>query len=116
MRQMRRLLHRRAVTLGLALLAAAVATEQLITLAQGAGAPGWSHWLCSPTLRSAVRTVRSSSIPAEVLAALEVHWPHFLPVLAGLATLVYLWRADVRHRSQAQPAAVIDAAHADLNG
>jgi hypothetical protein len=78
-----------------ATVAASVALVSVVTLIEGGGAPGWSHWLCSPAaLRSAVHAVRGSGLGATLLTALEVHWPHFLPILAGLGTLVYLWRAN----------------------
>jgi hypothetical protein len=96
-----RLLRRPAVSLALALLAAALALAPLVTVPQGAGAPGWAHWLCSPaSLRSAVHTVGASRVGPTLLTALEVHWPHFLPILLGLSTLVYLWRANARFRAQ----------------
>jgi hypothetical protein len=94
-------LRRPAVSLALALVAAVLALEPLVTIAQGASAPGWAHWLCSPaTLRSAVHTVGASRVGPTLLSALEVHWPHFLPILVGLGTLIYLWRANARFRAQ----------------
>jgi hypothetical protein len=60
------------------LLAAAAVLLPLLTIA-GAG----PQWWCSHAGPTA-------------LAALEVHWPHFLPILPGLATLGYLWRANAR--------------------
>jgi hypothetical protein len=64
------------------LLAAAAVLLPLLTIA-GVGRAGGLEWWCSHAAPSA-------------LAALEVHWPHFLPILPGLATLVYLWRANAR--------------------
>jgi len=83
----------------LAFAAATVATTaalvSLATLVEGGGAPAWAHWWCSPAaLRSAVHAVRGSGVPTTLLTALEVHWPHFLPILVGLGTVVYLWRAN----------------------
>lgn len=95
------LLRKPAVSLALALFATALALAPLLTIAQGAGAPGWAHWLCSPaSLRSAAHTVGASRVGPTLLTAIEIHWPHFLPILFGLATLVYLWRANVRFRAQ----------------
>jgi hypothetical protein len=92
------LLRKPALLWTLALAAAVVTLEPFATLALGKRAPGWSHWLCSPaSLRSAVHSVGSGG-----LRALEVHWPHFLPILVGLATLVYLWRANARYHSSAR--------------
>lgn len=96
------MLRRPLVSLALALLATALALEPLLTIAQGAGAPGWAHWLCSPAaLRDAAHTVGRSHVGSTLLTALEIHWPHFIPVLLGLGTLVYLWRANVRYCAQA---------------
>jgi hypothetical protein len=95
------LLRRPAVSFALTLLATGVALWSSVTIVAGSQTSGWSHWLCSPAaLRSAAHAVSSSGLGAGVLTALELHWAHFLPVLAGLATLVYLWRADARYRSQ----------------
>jgi hypothetical protein len=97
-----KLLQRPAVSLSLALFATAVALSSLLSIAAGGSAPGWSHFWCSPAaLRSAAHSVGSSRLGAGVITALEVHWPHFLPALLGLATLVYLWRANARFNAQA---------------
>jgi hypothetical protein len=44
----------------------------------------------------------TSGLPSALtsLQAVALHWPHFLPLLVGFATLRYLWRAEARHRSQ----------------
>jgi hypothetical protein len=96
------LLRKPAVSLALSICATAVALGSMATLAFGQGAHGWVHWLCSPSvLGSAAHSVRASGIGAKALTALEIHWPHFVPALLGLATLVYLWRANARYQSQA---------------
>jgi hypothetical protein len=82
-----------------ALLAVVFALEPLtIVLRGGSDLPAWSHWWCSPaTLRAAVHGARGSGLGglgATALTALELHWPHFLPILLGLATLVYLRRTS----------------------
>jgi len=93
--------RRTATHLLIALAATAVALAPLLTIAAGSGAPGWAHWLCSPAaLRSAAHTVGHSGLGPALLTALEVHWPHFLPILLGLATLVYLYRANARYEAQ----------------
>jgi len=90
-----------AVSLALSIFAAVVALGSMVTLAIGQGAHGWVHWLCSPAvLGSAAHSVRASGIGAKALTALEIHWPHFLPALLALATLVYLSRANARYRAQ----------------
>jgi hypothetical protein len=82
--------------LALAIAAAIVTLAPLATLLLGVNTPGWSHWLCSPaTLRSAAHAVSGGG-----LRLLEVHWPHLLPIALGLATLLYLWRADRRYQSE----------------
>jgi hypothetical protein len=99
--KMRTNTHRRTAThLLLAASATAVALEPLLTIAQGSHTPAWAHWLCSPALRSAVHTVGGRGLGTTLLTALEVHWPHFLPILLGLATLVYLYRANMRYHAQ----------------
>jgi hypothetical protein len=99
-----RLLRKPAVSLALSIFAAVVALVSIATLVIGQGTHGWVHWLCSPgVLRAAVHSVRSGGIAAKALTAIEIHWPHFVPALLALATLVYLWRADARYRSQAPP-------------
>jgi len=93
--------RRTATHLLIALAATAVALAPILTIAAGSGAPGWAHWLCSPAaLRSAAHTVGHSGLGSTLLTALEVHWPHFLPILLGLATLVYLYRANARYEAQ----------------
>lgn len=77
------------------LLAAALALTVLGFVGDGAGrVPAWSRWWCSPTAHGAHGGSRAGG---SLLAALEVHWPHFLPILLGLATLAYLWRASARY-------------------
>jgi hypothetical protein len=109
---------RPAVSLALSIFAAAVALASMATLAVGQRAHGWVHWLCSPgVLGSAAHSVHAGGIPARALTAVEIHWPHFLPALLALATLVYLSRANARHRAHeaerracAQTASVVGAA------
>jgi hypothetical protein len=59
----------------------------------------WSHWWCSA---SAAHGGTVHHLSAGLLLA---HWPHFLPILLALATLVYLHRANRRyHAPTNQPA------------
>jgi hypothetical protein len=104
---------RPAVSLALSICATVVALGSIATLALGQGTHGWVHWLCSPNvLGSAAHSVRASGIAAKALTALEIHWPHFLPALLALATLVYLWRANARYQAQAaRPSAAHGGAH-----
>lgn len=55
---------------------------------------GWIHRWCSPGAVGAA----GGGLGRDVLQALEIHWPHFVPALIGLGTLVYLRRAERRHR------------------
>ena len=93
-----------AIRLALVLAASTVAVEPLLVRTWGSRAPTWSHWWCSASsARSAPHRAGADGLGAAVLTpikALAPHWPHFLPILLGLATLVYLWRADVRYRVQ----------------
>lgn len=75
---------------------AALLVASLATVRHGGSATTWSHWWCAPGAR-AVHGAGGSG--GSLLRALEVHWPHFLPILLGLVTLVYLWRANARWTS-----------------
>lgn len=95
--------RRQSTLLVLALAAVAFGLVPLLLGASGASAPAWSHFWCSPaSLRSASRIAGGGlgGALSTLMAAFEVHWPHLLPILAGLATLVYLQRADARYRIQ----------------
>jgi hypothetical protein len=99
----------------LALAALVVGLEPLLVQSLGSRAPGWSHWLCSAHhSASASHAVGggwlgSSSLGGSWLGRalhttfelLAVHWPHFLPIVLALGTLVYLWRADAAWRAEA---------------
>jgi hypothetical protein len=99
---MRTLLHRPLTRLGLGLIAVAIAVEPFLIKAGGGRVTAWAHWWCSPSVASrggssgasGDRAVALLLAPMRVLA---VHWPHFLPLLVGLATLVYLRRANARY-------------------
>lgn len=111
------LLRRPRVSLALSVCATVVALLSMVTLVVGQGSHGWVHWLCSPgLLRSAAHSVRASGVAAKALTALEIHWPHFLPALIALATLVYLSRANARHRSYDRPPADAQVAGRRLKG
>jgi hypothetical protein len=93
-------LPRRAlVSLTLALVAIAAAAD-LLLLARGSSAPAWSHWWCSPSALHASPQQPASGLATTVLtplAALLPHWPHILPILLALATLIYIQRANARY-------------------
>jgi hypothetical protein len=93
---------RMAFALAVLVVAVMFALLPLVTLALGAGgATSWLHRWCSPSaLTAAARGVGGSGVVHGALGELAIHWPHLLPLLAGVATVRYLWRADARYRSQ----------------
>jgi hypothetical protein len=96
--------HRRLIRLT-AVLAVIGIGEWSVLLAHASQPPTWVHWLCSPlALHSSVLHVEPGlgGLFARVLNTLAVllaHWPHILPILVALWTLVYLWRANARYRA-----------------
>jgi len=81
-----------------------VAFDCVVLTVWGSRAPAWSHWWCSPPAsRSTAHSGAGTSaggLGAKLLRPLEAllpHWPHLLPILLALATLVYLWRANARY-------------------
>jgi hypothetical protein len=94
---MEQLSRRPVVSVAVALAAAAAVLVPLLSIAGGAVAPALGHWWCSPVaLRSTAHALGANRVGPTVLAALEVHWPHFVPALAGLVTLIYLRPANIR--------------------
>jgi hypothetical protein len=92
------------VSFALVLVALASAADLLLLTAWGSRAPAWSHFWCSPSaLHAAAR--HGGPVGGLVAAligffgALLPHWPHILPILLALATLVYLRRADARYHA-----------------
>jgi hypothetical protein len=79
--------------------------EWSVLLAHASQTPTWVHWLCSPSALhpSGLRAGPGlGGLFTRVLGALRillVHWPHILPILLALWTLVYLWRANARHQA-----------------
>jgi hypothetical protein len=91
--------------LSILLAAGGIALVSWTTLGHAGGGPSFTHWWCSPgTLRSVVHGGGRGRPGSILLTALEVHWPHLLPLLSGVATLAYLRRANARYASRtAQP-------------
>lgn len=89
----------------LALVALVIGLEPLLVRSLGSRAPGWSHWWCSAANASSTHHATGSGALGgalhTTLALLAVHWPHFLPILLALGTLVYLWRANEAWRAEA---------------
>jgi hypothetical protein len=98
------LAHKRLIRLT-AVLAIVGIGEWSVLLAHASQTPTWVHWLCSPSaLRPSVLHVGPglSGLLTRVLGTLEVllpHWPHILPILVALWTLLYLWRANAQHHA-----------------
>jgi hypothetical protein len=108
--------RRSATYYALTLAALVVGLEPLLVRSLGRSAPAWSHWWCSAASSAAGAphaTAGSGGLGGlgggasgglegalhTTLAVLAVHWPHFLPILLALGTLVYLWRADAAYRA-----------------
>jgi hypothetical protein len=72
---------------------AVLASVVFVAVRSGSRAQGSSPWWCSPSGHAA----HGGGVGGSLLAAFAAHWPHFLPILLGLATLVYLWRANARY-------------------
>jgi ABC-type phosphate transport system permease subunit len=81
--------------------------ESVAVILVGARAPSWSHWLCSPaSIHSASHAELGGGLGSALNSALKVlavHWPHLVPIPLGIATLVYLYRANARYHTN-QPA------------
>jgi hypothetical protein len=97
------------LSLLLVLVALLEASDWLLLNARGSHAPAWAHWWCSATGSSPLAGHAShppTSLFAHLTGALSVllpHWPHVVPIVVALATLVYLHRANARyHSSHAQ--------------
>ncbi|HEX4115513.1 MAG TPA: hypothetical protein VHY18_06535 [Solirubrobacteraceae bacterium] len=96
--------HKRLVRLT-AILAVIGIGEWSVLLAHASQTPAWVHLLCSPSaLHSSVLHAGPglNGLLTRVLNTLLIllpHWPHILPILLALWTLVYLWRANTRYRA-----------------
>jgi hypothetical protein len=88
-----------AVALAATLLSLVPIAALVFDPSSAAAGAGWLHRWCSPSSLGAV----GGGVGKQVLLALEIHWPHFLPASIAIATLVYLRRADRRHRQAGQP-------------
>jgi len=96
--------HKRLIRVT-AVLAVVGIGEWSVLLAHASQTPAWVHWFCSPsTLHPSALHVGPGlgGLLTRVLSILKVvlpHWPHILPILLALWTLVYLWRANARYRA-----------------
>lgn len=98
-------MKRRALLVAALVFVAVGATCDLLLLtARGAQAPAWAHLWCSPSALSH-HGGRSATGLAALLGyakALTPHWPHILPIVIALATLVYLKRANARYHARGE--------------
>jgi hypothetical protein len=99
-------LKRRApVSFAIALAALATASDLLLLTARGSHAPAWAHWWCSASglhpfpQHGEQASGGLVSTPFDSMGALLPHWPHILPIVMALATLIYLWRANARYHA-----------------
>jgi hypothetical protein len=99
---------RTAIYLAICVSVLALVLESVAVVLLGASAPSWSHWLCSPSTIHSARHAVGGGVGTALstsLKVLAVHWPHLLPIPLGVATLVYLYRANVRYNRQQRQAA-----------
>jgi hypothetical protein len=96
--------HKRLIRLT-AVLACVGIGEWSVLLAHASQTPTWVHWLCSPSAQHpSVFHIGPGlgGLLTRALGTLQIllaHWPHILPILLALWTLVYLWRANARHQA-----------------
>ncbi len=107
--------RRALLSLALAFIALGAAGDLALLTARGSQAPGWAHWWCSPAALRQHGGGGSSGLVGTLLSSLKAvgpHWLHILPIVAALATLVYLRRANARYRAgeaRDRPGAAVDA-------
>jgi integral membrane sensor domain MASE1 len=94
--------RRALISLTLALVAVGASADLALLTARGSGAPGWAHWWCSASALRQHGGQSSGGLTATLLGYLRAvapHWPHILPIVTALATLVYLRRANARYHA-----------------
>jgi hypothetical protein len=96
--------RRTLASLSVTLAALVAAGDLLLLTARGARAPAWAHWWCSASgLHPASRHGgQAHSLVATLLGCLGTvlpHWPHILPLVVAVTTLVYLWRANAHYHA-----------------
>jgi hypothetical protein len=92
--------HRRFTRLAWAAVLVAGTGDYALFAASAGRGHGWLHQWCSPSALASTHPPSLGGVPAWILAALQAHWPHLLPLLIGIATLVYLRRASVRYSAE----------------
>jgi hypothetical protein len=100
-------LTRRTLLALMLLLAALLAAGDLLLLTvRGSRAPAWAHLWCSAS-KLHPASGHAGQGPGgplttllDSLRAVVPHWPHILPLLVALATLIYLWRANARYQHE----------------
>ena len=96
-------MRRRALLAATLVFIAMGATFDLLLLAaRGAKVPAWAHLWCSPAALSHHGGRPATGLVALLgyAKALAPHWPHILPIVLALATLVYLKRANTRYHAR----------------
>lgn len=94
--------RRALLSLTLALIALGASVDLALLAARGSQAPSWAHWWCSASALRQHGGQSSGGLTATLLGSLRAivpHWPHILPIVAALATLVYLRRANTRYHA-----------------
>lgn len=95
---------RTAIYSVLALAVVALVGQSVLAIVLAAHAPSWVNWVCShSTAHSIQHLLPQGKLGAAFKTsqrALEIHWPHLIPIPAGIATLIHLRRANARYVAQ----------------
>lgn len=96
--------RRALLAASLAFIAFGASFDLLLLTARGSKAPAWAHLWCSPSTRSHSGGGSGTGVGAVLgyAKALVPHWPHILPIVVALATLVYLRWANARYHARAE--------------
>jgi hypothetical protein len=94
--------RRASLAAALVFVAVGATCDLLLLVARGSQAPAWAHLWCSPSALSHNGGRSGTGLTAllDYAKALTPHWPHILPILVALATLVYLKRANARYHAR----------------
>lgn len=94
--------RRASLAAALVFIAVGATCDLLLLAVRDAQAPTWAHLWCSPSALShhGGRSGTGFAALLDYAKALIPHWPHILPIVVALATLVYLKRANTRYHAQ----------------
>jgi hypothetical protein len=100
--------RRFSLVAALVFVAVGATCDLLLLAARGSQAPAWAHLWCSPSALSHHGGGSGTGLAALLgyAKALIPHWPHILPILVALATLVYLKRANARYHAREEQAPI----------